>query len=96
MEVQIIVSSDDRINGMLLTDTRKLTGNAQNTSNKGIDNDTTSASTSSSRAKQSDSSTTGRPSTTQELKSTGIADVVLGVNRDGFVDLFIELLSSIP
>ena len=94
MEVQIIVSSDDRINGMLLTDTRKLTGNAQNTSNKGIDNDTTSAS--SSRAKQSDSSTTGRPSTTQELKSTGIADVVLGVNRDGFVDLFIELLSSIP
>ena len=96
MEVQIIVSSDDRINGMLLTDTRKLTGNAQNTSDKGIDNDTTSASTSSSRAKQSDSSTTGRPSTTQELKSTGIADVILGVNRDGFVDLFIELLSSIP
>ena len=96
MEVQIIVSSDDRINGMLLTDTRKLTGNAQNTSDKGIDNDTTSASTSSSRAKQSDSSTTGRPSTTHELKSTGIADVVLGVNRDGFVDLFIELLSSIP
>lgn len=88
MEVQIIVSTDDRINGMLLTDNRTPIEKTSDTTEEGINSDSTSSSTST--AKQSKSSTT------QEVKSTGIADVVLGVDRDGFVDLFIELLASIP
>lgn len=80
VEVQIIVSSDSRVNGMLLQDTRPKSESTHNTA----------------KASQSDSSCSGGPSATQELKSTGIAEVILGVNRDGFVDLFIELLSSMP
>jgi hypothetical protein len=94
VEVQIIVSADGRINGMLLSDSRRLSGNTMNTSGEGKDSDTTSTSTS--KAKQNNTTSSGEPSATQELKSTGIADVVLGVDRNGFVDLFIGLLSSIP
>ena len=32
----------------------------------------------------------------QGPKSTGMVDVVLGMNQDGFKKLFIDLLSSLP
>ena len=32
----------------------------------------------------------------QSPKSTGMVDVVLGMDQDGFKELFIDLLSSLP
>jgi hypothetical protein len=58
VEVQIIVSADGRINGMLLSDNRTLSGNTSKTSGERVDSDT--ASTSASKAKQSNPSSSGR------------------------------------
>ena len=82
VEVQVIVSSDSVTNGMLLEDRRKVFDN--------------------SKYAQNDVDPTTKllygvvESTAQGPKSTGIVDVVLGIDQNGFKKLFIDLLSSLP
>jgi hypothetical protein len=82
LEVQVIVSSDATVNGMLLEDRRAVFNNNNTEDNT----DSISKSSSSEDAE----------STVQGPKSTGIVDVVLGIDQDGFTKLFIDLLSSLP
>ena len=71
--MQVIVSSDATVNGMLLEDRRAVFNKNKNTEDN-LDTE----------------------STMQGPKSTGIVDVVLGIDQDGFKQLFIDLLSSLP
>lgn len=81
--MQVIVSSDATVNGMLLEDRRAVYNKDNNTQDN---TDPLSKSSSSGDAE----------STVQGPKSTGIVDVVLGIDQDGFKKLFINLLSSLP
>lgn len=71
--MQVIVSSDATVNGMLLEDRRAVFNKNKNTEDN-LDTE----------------------STMQGPKSTGIVDVVLGIDQDGFKQLFIDLLLSLP
>ena len=116
--MQVIVSADERTNGMLLEDSRVLptrtragtseaaaaieyeaTIDAQErvgTDVKGILN---SGEKCKNRVKDNGADSRDRnlllPGV-PTINSVGRAEVMLGVDRDGFVDLFIALLSSLP
>ena len=75
------MSTDDRINGLLFDDTRPVI--KQNTTNK---NNINKNNTIKNKVELIES----------REKGVGRAEVILDVDRDGFVDLFITLLSSLP
>ena len=114
----MIVSADERTNGMLLEDSRVLpTRTRAGTSaaaaamdyeatidaqeRVGIDVKGILASDEKCKNRANDNSTDSRDRNlpfpgVPTINSVGRAEVMLGVDRDGFVDLFIALLSSLP
>ena len=114
----MIVSADERTNGMLLEDSRVLpTRTRAGTSaaaaamdyeatidaqeRVGIDVKGILASDEKCKNRANDNSTDSRDRNLHfpgvpTINSVGRAEVMLGVDRDGFVDLFIALLSSLP
>ena len=75
------MSTDDRINGLQFDDTRPVI--KQNTT---IKNNINENNTIKNKVELIES----------REKGVGRAEVILDVDRDGFVDLFITLLSSLP
>lgn len=76
------MSSDPIMNGMLLEDRRPVFVNSKHTQSY-LDPITKA-------------SNGGAELEVQGPKTTGIVDVVLGMDQDGFKKLFIDLVSSLP
>jgi hypothetical protein len=108
VDVQVIVSSDPRTNGMLM-DTRAIpqqfTAEKRTEKDSGkdvIDSEKSANVTMNRTEKFVRSRKVARKNcdvkgiTTETVKKVGTVEVMLGVDRDGFVDLFMELLSSLP
>ena len=125
VEVQVIVSDDDRINGMLFDDTRFVPPSPSNQAPK-------SSRKVGEKVIQKNGMKDGEKEVEKEIiydgteevekevvkggssvgdtstrfderipgvkgpRNSGMAEVVLSVDRDGFVDLFMALLSSLP
>ena len=118
--MQVIVSADERTNGMLLEDSRVLptrtragtsavaaaaameyeaTVDAQERVGADVKGILTSDKRRKNRSNYNSTDSRDRylpfPGV-PTINSVGRAEVMLGVDRDGFVDLFIALLSSLP
>ena len=114
--MQVIVSADERTNGMLLEDSRVLPTRTQAGTSAaameyeatvdaqervGIDVKGVLTSEEKCKNRANDNKTDSRDRNlplpgVPTINSVGRAEVMLGVDRDGFVDLFIALLSSLP